>query len=288
MANLFVLLVNHDWERHHCPEEFPRHLVDESTQRSLVVERKGRLCLWNVATGAQIPTWCYSPCLCSKHPDVPELYRAAFMVYAALDLPQGVGDVETLVEAHGKELATAVGLCVKLLEHNFKLHSQALQKVISRKNQKWKDIQSSFSRPLNILYRLVDSAPQKKIRRASTADTFEQACVGSSYCNPVLPWSTLITTSLPVPVLGLHPSSGHRFEREPHVLLAALRAIIHHNAIFSIFSEPVLLHTVGVVGGLLLQSRVQIWGDFRVPAGSKTDLKHCTAWIAATSHPWLR
>ena len=136
MANLFVLLVNHDWERHHCPEEFPRHLVDESTQRSLVVERKGRLCLWNVATGAQIPTKCYSPSLCSKHPDVPELYRAAFMVYAALDLPQGVGDVETLMESHGKELATAVGLCVKLLEHNFKLHSQALQKVISRKKSK--------------------------------------------------------------------------------------------------------------------------------------------------------
>ena len=75
------------------------------------------------------------PSLCSKHPDVPELCRAAFMVYAALDLPQGVGDVETLVEAHGKELATAVGLCVKLLEHNFKLHSRALQKVISMKNQ---------------------------------------------------------------------------------------------------------------------------------------------------------
>ena len=63
---------------------------------------------------------------------------------------------------------------------------------------------------------------------------------------------------------------------------------MHHNAISSIFFEPVLLHTVGVVGGLLLQSRVQIWGDFRVPAGSKSDLKHCTAWIAATSHPWLR
>ena len=101
--------------------------MEESTQRSLVLERKGRLCLWNVATGAQIPSWCYSPCLCSKHPDVPELYRAAFMVYAALDLPQGVGDVEALVEAHGKESATAVGLCVKLLERTFKLHNQALQ-----------------------------------------------------------------------------------------------------------------------------------------------------------------
>ena len=150
------------------------------------------------------------------------------------------------------------------------------------------DQHGEISRKLSILYRVADIATNNTTGRATNIDTFRQACLNTDFCKPGLQWSKFITSSLEVPVLGLQPQLGKELLNDPAHLLGVMRAIIHHNAIVSMFSDPILLHRVGKVGGRLPKKNVvQIWGDFQLTAGTKTYLKNCVAWMTEVTAPWL-
>ena len=139
------------------------------------------------------------------------------------------------------------------------------------------------------MHRTATSAMNKTTARATNLDTFRQACLNTDFCKPGLQWSKFITSSRQVPVLGLNPLQGQELLEDPPLLLAANRVIIHHNAVVAMLANPIVTQRVGKVGGRLPEKKhiVQNWGHFQLPAGTKTYLKNCIAWMTKASAPRL-
>ena len=137
MANLFVMLVNHDLEKHGLPKELPEHLLDKGTRRSLTAEKRVLLHVWNVAHAAEStlpPSMIGNASLCVRFRGVPELCRAAYILYAAPELGPQVENLEGLAQAHGRDLANAVHKCAEVMDKNFETCRDALHRACTENN----------------------------------------------------------------------------------------------------------------------------------------------------------
>ena len=135
MANLFVMLVNHNLDKFPFPEQFPRHLLNEQTRRSLTAERRLNLYVWNVADGpasTDAESMTGNAKLCVPWEHVNGLYRAAHIVYAASELSTEAQIFEGLAQAHGRDIATAMRKCADIMEQNFNTCHDALHRACAQ------------------------------------------------------------------------------------------------------------------------------------------------------------
>ncbi|CAE7351100.1 unnamed protein product, partial [Symbiodinium microadriaticum] len=94
-------------------------------------------------------------------------------------------------------------------------------------------------------------------------------------------WQQLLAQDLSMPVLSVKPVDMSRMQ-SADLWSVAIKSIIHTNAMYDMFSKPIMLHAVARVGAPTKTGLVQLWGDFSQLKARGETLKHSATWVIET------